>query len=213
MCIRDSSYTVELDGVRPYFHANKLRKFYVRVDLVTYDSFVSDLESVSVNTCAIVYDHDAEFGDLNVIPSTLVQPSTIVLPSMKIDPATISHLNRDQQSELLEVLDKNLECFSDVAGYTDVVAHTTPLTDDFKPKRLSAYRIPEKLKPKVDRQIQEMLRNDIIRPSQSPMASPLVCVLKAGRRFVPRYCSLESDDTYHDAGGVGAVACYWLDGG
>jgi len=79
---------------------------------------------------------------------------------------------------LLEVLDKYPECFSDVPGYTDVVTRTIPLTDDFKPKRLSAYRIPEKLKPEVDRQIQEMLRNDIIRPSQSPMASPLVCVLK-----------------------------------
>jgi len=72
---------------------------------------VSDLESMSVTTCAIVYDHDAKFGDLNVIPSTLVQPSTIVLTSEKIDPATISHLNRDQQLELLEVLDKYSECF------------------------------------------------------------------------------------------------------
>ena len=108
---------------------------------------------MSVTTCAIVYDHDAKFGDLNVIPSTLVQSITIVLPSEKIDSATISHLNRDQQLELLEVLDKYLECFSDVPGYTDVVTHTIPLTDDFKPKRLSAYRIPEKLKPEVDRQI------------------------------------------------------------
>jgi len=30
----------------------------------------------------------------------------------------------------------------------------------------------------VNRQIQEMLYNDIIRPSSSPMASPLVCILK-----------------------------------
>jgi len=27
------------------------------------------------------------------------------------------------------------------------------LTDDFKPKRLSAYRVPERLKPEVDQQI------------------------------------------------------------
>ena len=87
-------------------------------------------------------------------------------------------MSRDQQLELLEVLDLYPECFSDVPGYTDVVTHTIPLTDDFKPKRLHAYRVPEKLKPEVDRQIQEMLRNNIIRPSQSPMASPLVCVLK-----------------------------------
>ena len=33
------SYTVELDGVRRHFHANKLRKFHVRVDSVTCDSF------------------------------------------------------------------------------------------------------------------------------------------------------------------------------
>ena len=91
------SYTVELDGVRRHIHANKLRRFHVQVDSVTYDSFVSALESMAITTCAIVYDHDAEFDDLNVIPSTLVQPSTIVLSSDKIDPATISHLNRDQQ--------------------------------------------------------------------------------------------------------------------
>ena len=38
--------------------------------------------------------------------------------------------------------------------------------------------MPEKLKPEVDRQIEEMLRNGIIRPSQSLMAIPLVCVLQ-----------------------------------
>ena len=65
------SYTVELDGVRRHFHANKLRKFHVRVDSVTCDSFVSDLESKAVNTCAIVYGDDTDFGRLDVIPSML----------------------------------------------------------------------------------------------------------------------------------------------
>ena len=56
--------------------------------------------------------------------------------------------------------------------------YSIPLKDGFKPKRLPAYRVPERLKPEVDHQIQEMLDNGIILPSQSPMASPLVCVLK-----------------------------------
>jgi len=60
----------------------------------------------------------------------------------------------------------------------DVIKHSIPLVPGFKPKRLHAYRVPERLKPEVDRQIQEMLDNGIIRPSHSPMASPLVCVLK-----------------------------------
>ena len=40
------------------------------VDSVICGSFVGDLESMSVATCAIVYDSDAEFGHLNVIPLT-----------------------------------------------------------------------------------------------------------------------------------------------
>ena len=43
-----------------------------------------------VNTCAVVYENDTDFGQLNVIPSTLSQPSTVVLPSEKIDPAAVS---------------------------------------------------------------------------------------------------------------------------
>jgi len=53
----------------------------VRVDSVLCDSLVDDLESKSVNTCAVVYENDTDFGQLNVIPSTLSQPSTAVLPS------------------------------------------------------------------------------------------------------------------------------------
>jgi len=52
------------------------------------------------------------------------------------------------------------------------------VTGDFKPKRLRAYKVPERLKPEVDRQIQELLKLGFIRPSKSEMASPLVCILK-----------------------------------
>ena len=38
--------------------------------------------------------------------------------------------------------------------------------------------MPEKLKPEVDRQITEMLNRGIISRSTSPMASPIMCVLK-----------------------------------
>jgi hypothetical protein len=45
-----------------------------------------------------------------------------------------------------------------------------------KPKRLRACEIPEVLKPEVDRLIREMLELDIIKPSISETASPVVCV-------------------------------------
>ena len=51
---------MDVAGTRRRFHANKLRKFHVRVESVAYDllSFV--------NTCTVVYEHDNDFGDIDV---------------------------------------------------------------------------------------------------------------------------------------------------
>jgi len=55
------------------------------------------------------------------------------------------------------------------------VYHEIPIASDFRPKRLKAYRVPENLKPEVDRQITELFRLGFIEQSTSPMASPIVC--------------------------------------
>jgi len=70
----------------------------------------------------------------------------------------------------MNLLGKYPECFLDVPGYTDVILFHWQ--DTFKPKRSHAYHVPQILKPKV-RQIEEMLRDDIIRHARSPTASPL----------------------------------------
>lgn len=100
------------------------------------------------------------------------------LPSTKTDPKSLEHLTSEQQTELLTLLDKFPECFSESPGFSDVMVHRITLKEGFKSKRLPAYRILERLKPEIAGQINEMLRDGIIRPSQSPMESPLVCVLK-----------------------------------
>jgi hypothetical protein len=60
------------------------------------------------------------------------------------------------------------------------------VSSNFKPKCLKGYRIPEILKPEIQRQIDELLRNGFIRHSTSSMASPIVSVLKgaSGQRGV-----------------------------
>jgi len=50
--------------------------------------------------------------------------------SEKIDPASLSHLSRDQQLELLEVLDRYPECFSDVPSDADVVTHNLRIRNE-----------------------------------------------------------------------------------
>jgi len=50
----------------------------------------------------------------------------------------------------LAVLNRYPECFADVPRLTDVTKHSIPLVSGFKPKRLHAYRVRERLKPEVD---------------------------------------------------------------
>ena len=176
------SYLVELDGTRSHVHANKLRKFHVRIDEVVLEPLVEDLlfdQTVSVETCAVIFEHDLDFGLVNVVDSAVQRPDrSSELPlSQKIDPARLAHLSARQREEL-SVFDAFPDCFSDTPGFCDFVEHEIPVTSDFKPKRLRTYKVPELLKPEVQRQIHELLSLGFIRPSKSQMASPLVCVLK-----------------------------------
>jgi len=90
------------------------------------------------------------------------------LSSQKIDPVKkLNHLSEQQRCELLAVLDQFPDCFSDTPGFCDLAEHEISVTGEFKPKRLRAYKVPERLKPEVDRQIHELLSLGFIRPSKS----------------------------------------------
>jgi len=87
----------------------------VRVESVICDSLIEELEPVTVNSCAVVYENDEDFGQLSMIPlyghsanlANLNEP----LPSAKIDQKSLEHLTESQKLELFEVLDKYPECF------------------------------------------------------------------------------------------------------
>jgi len=51
-------------------------------------------------------------------------------------------------------------------------------TPQFVPKLMRPYRVPDLLELVVDRQINELLKLKLIQPSNSPMASRIVCVAK-----------------------------------
>ena len=186
------SYIVEHNSNQHHLHANKLKPFVVAADEVTccvdFDTVCAALShSTSENEhdlfisegCAVITDADQDFGE---IPSFggYVGPGSEspTLPSQKIDQTQIAHLSIEKQQALLELLDKFSSCFSDDPGLCTLAVHEINLTPDFRPKRLRAYRVPEKLKPLVSIEIQRMLDLGVIRPSNSDMVSPLVVILK-----------------------------------
>jgi len=76
------------------------------------------------------------------------------------------------------VLDKYSECFLiDKPGYCDILQQEITSQTSLN-QNDSVYRVPENLKPKVEEQIQELLKRGIIKPSTSEMRSPILCLLK-----------------------------------
>ena len=64
--------------------------------------------------------------------------------------------------------------------------HQIPLLPGVKPINIKPYRYSPTQKDGIERQVKEMLSNGIIRPSQSPFASPVILVKKKDDSW--RFC-------------------------
>ena len=171
------SYLIELNYSCFLVHANKLRKYHVRIHEVICEN-IEQLQcekDATCNGCAVIHERDVDFGSIDIIEIPIVDSQQIGLqrlPSEKIDESALAHLSTYEKRELLNVLDRYPERFSDVPGLCDVVYHDVPLSADFKPKRLKAYCVLEHLKAEVDQHINDLLNLGFIKKSKSEMASP-----------------------------------------
>ena len=154
------SYLVDLpNGARAHIHIDKIRPFTARVQ-------------------AVIFEQDKEFGQIETMPP---DSKAEKLPSQRVERGSISHLNEQDQKTLLNLLDEFCSLFSDHPGFCSAVEHEIITLPNFVPRRARAYKIPEILKPEIDRQIDVLLRDGFIRPSTSPMASGIVCVIKKSK--------------------------------
>jgi len=112
------------------------------------------------------------------VPETTSVNTDNELPSNRIEESKLAHPQPQQKAELLSLLDKYADCFSDVPGFCRLYEHAIPLLGSFVSKRLPPYKIPVELKDKVQKQLSDLEKQGLICKSNSPMASPVVCVLK-----------------------------------
>ena len=111
-----------------------------------------------------------------LIPIIVV--SSCLLPSQRVENEKIAHFQLDQRQQLCHLLDEFAERFDDLPVRCDAVVHQIQTTDGLVPRQMRPYRVPDAFKPEVDRQIHYLLDKGLIRPSNSPMAIPIVCVAK-----------------------------------
>ena len=111
-------------------------------------------------------------------------------------------MSQSNKMQVRKLLNKYSHIFSrddsDI-GKTGIIKHQIN-TGDARPIKQPARRVPFHMQKEVDSQIDQMLENDIIRPSTSPWASAIVLVKKkdGSRRFCIDYRRL-NDVTMKDA--------------
>ena len=154
--VSKNTYRVGLEnGAVKVLHANHLRRFNARVASV-----------------GVIFESDVDYGNVVACPNVKESGDT------NIDSLDLSHLDEEKQVELRRLLNTYKAVFSDKPGSCKTACHEINLVEGFEPKRQPAYRIPDKLKGEVEKQIGELLEDGKIRPSNSPFSHPVVCVSK-----------------------------------
>ncbi|GBN65464.1 Retrovirus-related Pol polyprotein from transposon 297 [Araneus ventricosus] len=147
------------DSASKEVHANKIRPYIARVQQV-----------------GLVFEQDEDFGDLHYAPADSIRKSQIdIWEHIRKMEGVLSFQRR---AVLSDVLGRCSDVFSSKPGHAKVEGHSVRVTPDCCPKRLKPYRVPIALQDEVDRQIKELLELDLIEPSDSDWAHPVVCVAK-----------------------------------
>jgi hypothetical protein len=91
------------------------------------------------------------------------------------------HLNQEEKRALQEICFDYQDVFylpGDKLSSTNAARHTIHLEPGTTPINTRPYRLPESQKNEIDRQVEQLLREDIIVKSDSPWNSPLLLVPK-----------------------------------
>jgi len=150
------------DNSVKHLHANKLRKFEPRCNLI-----------------GMIDAEDEIYGDIVEYPIHFTGNDHIKFEEglSKID---VSHLSEVQAKKLKDLLRKHQKVFSQNPGCvnSDIASMKIEIKQDTVPRRQQAYRIPERLKPAVEAQISQLEKMGILQKSSSHFCHPVVLVNK-----------------------------------
>lgn len=142
-----------------------------------------DFSSVSDNVfCGGLSTESGLFSDQQIKMSTLLEKSGLC---------------SEQQAKMSKLLDQYKSIFSfdpSDLTQTNIMKHNIQLAEKSIPHKIRPYRTPQALKQEISKQIQCMLKNKIIKTSNSPWNSPCFLIPKknGSYRFVIDYRKLNS---------------------
>jgi transposase InsO family protein len=168
-------YVIEFpEGRKPVrvVHANLMKPYYTRTEFVDRDDVLPSIVAVS----AVVVDD--ETGD----DQCLLGPP----PPEEFDGVVrekTSHLSPERAKQIYDLLLEYVSVVSDKPGLTNLYVHHIKVKPGSKVIRLRPYRMSPKHQEMLRTEIDRLLADDIIEPSDSEWSSPAILVPKAGGTY------------------------------
>ena len=180
-CPSPYNYVLDINGKRKTFHANML-KLYNKRSMVDSDTVTNNTSQAASITVLENEPDDNELSDRDIPFCDYNVPNSIEYVSIN------DQLSSDQKCQLTQLFQSFPEIFSDNPGKTSLVEHKIDLTTD-EPIRSHIYPMPYTVRNDIQNEIKSMIDLDIIEPSNSPYASPIVLVKKkdSSNRFCADY--------------------------
>ena len=190
--ISDTNYLVKTPGRRKetqVCHINMLKAYHEKPkpELVTLNNRLG-LESLTHSKdCVGQVAEKEEDTESEIRLENDQQPIKLQNSQILNDLGTkLSHLPSVQRKELAEVITQYREVFPDVPSKTNLIEHDVDVGDS-APIKQHPYRVSPMKKELLDKEVQYMLKNDIIEESQSNWSSPCILVQKHDGGF--RFCT------------------------
>lgn len=145
-------------------------------------NFCSEYRHLTKGTTVALFETIPDIANILTIENELApRPSDV---SFDVNPA----LSQDRQERLQKLLHTYQACFatSSKIRQTTLTKHRIITDESARPIHQSPYRVSMKEREAIRKQIKEMLHDDVIEPSQSPWASPVMLVKKRDNTL--RFC-------------------------
>ena len=180
--LSDVNYIVNTPGrckQKQLCHINMLVKYIDR------DSSV--ISPVNIVNTVPPEQNQMDSEDINFVKSDPAASKLKNSDILKDLDQKLSHLSTDKRLELKQLILEYEHLFPDIPSKTDTIYHDVELIDGSKPLKQHPYRMNPVKQQILREEVQYLLDNDFIEPSQSEWSSPCILVPKPDGTF--RMCT------------------------
>jgi len=184
-CKSPHNYALDINGRTKVFHVNMLKQYITRCP----ESRKITKTAMEVATAAIIEcDETTDVANFDLSDNEFLGFSITEELSNSVEWQIDEKLTETQKTELMSIVTSFQDVFSDKPGITTLVEHHIDLNSD-EPIRCKPYPLPYSMLDVVDKEIDAMFELDIIEPSESSYAAPIVLVRKkdGSNRFCADY--------------------------